>query len=96
VRWVACLDDPAQPALAGIWSEMETAAPSLALRVLKVPVHAREIEMRRRDFIAGLSSVVSGPSIAAVGSSADDTTQGSPMGSFRKSDAKALTRGRTL
>jgi len=42
---IAFLDDPAQPALAGVWSEMETAAPSLALRVLKVPVHnAEEIE----------------------------------------------------
>ena len=42
---IAFLDDPAQPALAGVWSEMETAAPSLALSVLKVPVHnAEDIE----------------------------------------------------
>jgi putative ABC transport system substrate-binding protein len=42
---IAFLDDPSQPALAGVWSEMETAAPSLALRALKVPVHnAEEIE----------------------------------------------------
>jgi putative ABC transport system substrate-binding protein len=42
---IAFLDDPAQPASAGAWSEIETAAPSLALRVLKVPVHdAEEIE----------------------------------------------------
>jgi putative tryptophan/tyrosine transport system substrate-binding protein len=39
---VAFLDDPAQPASAGAWAEIEAAAPSLALKALKVLVRNAE------------------------------------------------------